>query len=89
MVISVKKFNNSLMGYDKIEVNDFVSNVTIEYEKMLNKLKQKDLTISELQNKLIKYENLESTLNKTILAAEEVSNNMRNVARNESKNNKR
>ncbi len=84
-MISVEKFNNSLMGYDKAQVNAFVSEVTKEYENMLNKLKEKDANIQELQKQLSKYENLESTLNKTILAAEEVSNNMRNVARSESK----
>jgi len=84
-VISVEKFNNSLMGYDKAEVNKFVNEVTSEYEKMLNKLKQKDADIETLKKELVKYQNLESTLNKTILAAEEVSNNMRSVARSESK----
>lgn len=84
-MISVEKFNNSLMGYDKAQVNAFVSEVTKEYENMLNKLKEKDADIMELKKELSKYENLESTLNKTILAAEEVSNNMRNVARSESK----
>ena len=73
------------MGYDKAEVNAFVNEVTTEFENILNKLKQKDADISALKQQLNKYENLESTLNKTILAAEEVSNNMRNVARSESK----
>jgi len=84
-VISVDKFSNSLIGYDKAEVNAFVNEVTKEYESMLNKLKQKDAEINALNEKVSKYENLESTLNKTILAAEEVSNNMRSVARSESK----
>lgn len=84
-MISVEKFNSSLIGYDKAEVNSFVNKVTEEYENMLNILKQKDADINELKKELNKYENMESTLNKTILAAEEVSNNMRNVARSESK----
>ena len=74
------------MGYDKAEVNAFVNEVTNEFENVLNKLKQKDADILALKQELKKYENLESTLNKTILAAEEVSNNMRNVAKSESKN---
>ena len=84
-MISVDKFSNSLIGYDKAEVNAFVNEVTKEYESMLNKLKEKDAEINALKEKNSKYENLESTLNKTILAAEEVSNNMRSVARSESK----
>lgn len=85
MISSMEKFKNSLMGYDKLEVNSFVNEVTKEYENMLNKLKQKDLDIENLKQELVKYQNIESTLNRTILAAEEMSNNMRNVARNESK----
>lgn len=81
----MNKFNNSLMGYDKAEVNAFVNEVTEQFENMLNKLKKKDADIEALKKELAKYENLESTLNKTILAAEEVSNNMRSVARSESK----
>ena len=73
------------MGYDKAEVNKFVNEVTEQFESILEKLKQKDADIIKLKKELEKYENLESTLNKTILAAEEVSNNMRNVARSESK----
>lgn len=73
------------MGYDKAEVNAFVNDVTTEFENILSKLKQKDADIKALKQELSKYENLESTLNKTILAAEEVSNNMRSVARSESK----
>ena len=73
------------MGYDKAEVNKFINEVTTEYENMLNKLKQKDADIADLKKELVKYENLENTLNRTILAAEEVSNNMRSVARSESK----
>ena len=73
------------MGYDKDEVNAFINEVTDQFERMLNKLKQKDADIEALKKELTKYENLESTLNKTILAAEEVSNNMRSVARSESK----
>lgn len=73
------------MGYDKAEVNEFVNEVTNQFEGILEKLKQKDADIIKLKKELEKYENLESTLNKTILAAEEVSNNMRSVARSESK----
>ena len=64
----MNKFNNSLMGYDKAEVNAFINEVTDQFERMLNKLKQKDADIEALKKELTKYENLESTLNKTIRA---------------------
>ena len=84
-MISVEKFKSSLMGYDKAEVNAFINDVTKHFESILEKLKEKDADIDALKKELSKYQNLVSTLNKTILAAEEVSNNMRSVARSESK----
>ena len=82
----MEKFKNSLMGYDKAEVNKFVNDVTKQFEDILNKLKKKDEDIEALKTQLVKYQNLEATLNRTIMAAEEVTNNMRNVAKTESKN---
>ena len=34
----VNKFSSSLQGYNKDEVNNFVKEVTLEYENMLKKL---------------------------------------------------
>ena len=73
------------MGYDKADVNSFVKEVTANFESILNKLKEKDNELSVMKEQLAKYQNLENTLNRTIMAAEEVSNNMRNVAKSESK----
>ena len=38
----MQKFSSSLGGYNKIEVNNFVNEVTSEYENMLAKLKKQD-----------------------------------------------
>ena len=79
----MEKFNISNNGYKIDEVNKFVNDVTIEYESMLNKLKQKDSEISELNTKLKHYQDIESTLNKAMLIAEDSSNQMKKVARDE------
>ncbi len=81
----MRKFNTSFNGYDKKEVNQFVANVTQEYESILNKLKVKDTEIESLKNQLEKYKNIEATLNKTILLAEDTSNQIKRLAREESK----
>ena len=81
----MRKFNTNENGYDKNEVNDFVVEVTKEYEKMLNKLKTRDQEILVLKEKLNHYKNLESTLNKAILMAEDSSNQLKKVARDEAK----
>ena len=80
----MKKFSTSFSGYSKTEVNNFVNEVTKEYESMLNKLKSYDSKLLELQEELNKYRNLENTLNKAIRYAEDASNNIKTGARNES-----
>ena len=81
----MRKFNNSFPGYNKNEVNSFVKNVTVEYESMLNNLKDRDKEIESLKKELEHYKNLESTLNRAILIAEESSHNIKKTAFDESK----
>jgi cell division initiation protein len=81
----MKKFSNSFSGYNKNEVNSFVKNVTTEYESMLNKLKLRDQEINSLRQELERFKNLESTLNRAILIAEESSHNIKKTAFDESK----
>lgn len=82
----MKKFSIALNGYDKIEVNRFVNEVTKEYESMLNKLKSKDQEIELLKEQLNHYKGLESTLNRAVLVAEDSSNQMKKIAKDEAKN---
>ncbi len=79
----MKKFNTTINGYDKLEVNSFVSNVTNEYEAMLNKLKSKDKEVALLKNELEHYRNLETTMNKAVLVAEDSSNQIKKIAKEE------
>ena len=81
----MRKFNNSFPGYNKNEVNSFVSNVTTEYESMLNNLKNRDKEIESLKKELEHYKNIESTLNRAILIAEESSQSIKKTAFDESK----
>ena len=81
----MRKFNTSISGYNKIEVNNFVNEVTQEYESMLNKLKQKDQEIENLKKELVKYQNMEQTLNRALVVAEDASNQIKRVARDEAK----
>lgn len=83
--MSLRKFNVSLNGYNKLEVNNFVNEVTSEYESMLSKLKQQDAEIERLKQDLEKYKNMENTLNRAIVIAEDASNQIKRVARDEAK----
>ena len=81
----MRKFANSFPGYNKNEVNSFVNNVTTEYESMLKKLKRRDLEIEALKREMEKYKNLESTLNRALMIAEESSQNIKKTAFDESR----
>ncbi|MBR6949134.1 MAG: DivIVA domain-containing protein [Bacilli bacterium] len=79
----MEKFNINSNGYDINEVNSFVNRVTTEYENMLNKLKAKDEELLSLRSKVNHYKDIETTLNKAMLVAEDSSNQMKKVAREE------
>jgi len=81
----MKKFNTSINGYAKTEVNNFVDEVAKEYESMLNNLKAKDQEIAALKEQLERFKVMENTLNRAILVAEEASHNIKKVAREEYK----
>ena len=81
----MRKFNTIINGYNKIEVNNFVNEVTHEYESMLAKLKKQDEDIANLKKELVKYQNMESTLNRALVVAEDASNQIKRVARDEAK----
>ena len=81
----MKKFSTSFNGYNKSEVNSFVKDVAKEYESMLNNLKKRDEEITSLKQKLLQYQNMENTLNKALLIAEDTSSQIKKVARDESK----
>lgn len=81
----VNRFNTSIQGYKKEEVNDFVKEVTTEYENMLNKLKSSCEIIESLRKELKHYKDIEATLNRAILVAEESTSNIKKAAYDESK----
>lgn len=79
----MKKFETENNGYKKDDVNLFVQEVTKEYEGILNKLKNKEKEIELLQKQIEHYKNLESTLNRAVLVAEDSSNQIKKIAREE------
>ena len=83
--LMVNKFSTSIQGYKKEEVNDFVKEVTVEYENMLQKLKSSCEIIENLKGELKHYKDIEATLNRAILVAEESTSNIKKAAYDESK----
>lgn len=79
-----EKFKTAFNGYSKEDVNSFIRSVTKEYESMLERLKKSDAENEDLKKKLVEYQNLENTLRRSLLIAEESNKELRRVAKNES-----
>ncbi len=79
----MKKFGTSFFGYDKSDVNGFVSEVADKYESMLNNLKERDKKIEDLMTQLKRYKGLENTFNKAMMMANETSAQIKKIAKDE------
>ena len=79
----MRKFSTEISGYSKREVNSFVMEVTKEYESILNRLKTAEAETKRLTMELEKYQNMETTLNRAILVAEEAGNQIKKIAHEE------
>lgn len=80
----MEKFSYETNGYNRSEVNQFVSDVISETEGIITRVKSQRDEIEKLKKELEHYKELESTLNKAIIKAEEASDNIKKIAREES-----
>jgi cell division initiation protein len=87
----MEKFNKTLHGYDPKEVNAFLDDVIIQVDRMVKELKQRDeevislkKEINSLNEQINRYKMIESTMNKTIVAAQDSGDQLRRIARQES-----
>lgn len=79
-----EKFRTSFSGYKKEDVNLFIRQVTKEYEAILQKLKKSDLEKETLRNKLNEYQDIEGTLRRSLVIAEESNKELKKMAKSES-----
>lgn len=80
-----KEFTKSFRGYDEDEVNEFLDQVIKDYEMVIREKKDLKEKVEQLQEKLGHFTNIETTLNKSILIAQETAEEVRGNATKESK----
>lgn len=80
----MEKFHTALSGYNKQEVNLFVNDVISKVEGIVEREKQKDAQINELTTQLNRYKNIENTLNRVVIVAEEAGHQIKKTAQRES-----
>lgn len=80
-----KEFAKSFRGFDEDEVNTFLDQVIKDYEKTIRERNDLQTENEKLQEKIGHFSNIEDTLNKSILVAQETAEEVKSNARKESK----
>lgn len=80
----MEKFSYEANGYNRSEVNQFISDVIKETEGIITRVKTQNNEIENLKKELEHYKNLEDTLKSAIMKAEETGDNIKRMAREES-----
>ena len=79
----MNNFDTVFRGYDRSQVKSYLDKVIREYERLLNEKKLVDSKVEELNSRLEKYEKLEGTLNRALYSAENASDEIKKMARQE------
>ncbi|MBQ9018735.1 MAG: DivIVA domain-containing protein [Bacilli bacterium] len=80
----MEKFSYEANGYNRSEVNQFVSDVIKETEGIIIRVRKQNAEIESLKKELQSYKEMENTLKSSIMKAEETSDNIKKMAREES-----
>lgn len=78
--IDNKQFSRQLKGYNVDEVDDFLDEISADYERAMLMNKNLEDKISELENILQEYKNAEGSLQDTLLIAKQTADNIRQSA---------
>ncbi|SDJ73836.1 DivIVA domain-containing protein [Sediminibacillus albus] len=80
-----KEFTRGFRGYDEDEVNEFLDQVIKDYEMVIREKKELKERVDQLNERLGHFTNIEETLNKSILVAQETAEEVKGNASKESK----
>lgn len=81
--IQNKEFSRRLRGYDEDEVDDFLNQIIKDYEMLIRENKELQSQVAMLQERLNHFANLEETLSKTIIVAQEAADELKANAKKE------
>ena len=68
-------------GYSVEEVDDFLDELTVEYSKNYKEVNELRTKVEELNNSLVQYKSIESTLQNTLVMAQTTAEEVKNVAK--------
>ena len=80
--IENKRFAKQMMnGYSVEEVDEFLDEVTADYTKNYKEINELRAKVEELNNSLVQYRTIESTLQNTLIMAQTTAEEVKNVAK--------
>ncbi|MBR1803068.1 MAG: DivIVA domain-containing protein [Clostridia bacterium] len=80
--IENKKFSKQIMnGYNVEEVDEFLDEMTADYEKMYREVAESKNKLETMQEEIAKYKNIEGTLQNTLLMAQSAADEVRDLAK--------
>jgi cell division initiation protein len=82
--ISNKEFKKAFRGYDSDEVDEFLDQIVEDYEKLYKENVNQREKLSALNEKLEQYSNLETTLQNTLILAQNAADQAKESSKKES-----
>ena len=80
--IENKKFAKQMVnGYNVEEVDDFLDELTIDYEKIYKQFGEATKKIADMEEELQKYKNIENTLQNTLVMAQTTADEIKELAK--------
>ena len=80
--IENKRFAKQMVnGYSVEDVDDFLDELTVEYSKNYKEVSELRTKVEELNNSLVQYKTIESTLQNTLVMAQTTAEEVKNVAK--------
>lgn len=78
--IENKKFTRTLKGYNVDEVDDFLDQLTLEYEKLYKENAEYKGKFDEQQKEIERFKTVERTLQNTLVMAQTTAEDIKNMA---------
>lgn len=79
-----KEFSRGMRGYKDLEVDEFLDDIADEFERVFNENIDYEERLEALEEKIEQYKNIEETLKKTLLSAQQQAEELKHNAKKES-----
>lgn len=79
-----KEFSRRMRGYDEDQVNEFLDQIIKDYEGLIRENKELQTSLAAIEERLGHFTNIEETLSKAIIVAQNAADELKSNAKKES-----